>query len=171
VEWAEGTPVPWRISLLTSNVKKDESTIPAVIGGGGRISRCLASVQFLRNSTQVVAEGYCQHPTGVFRVPILFRDWFYLACGRKRVQEIASAPNNILSLDAALNVVSRHFIPLLKSSGVNLPRYQWITLSERSKYTTHIISCRFAEASPVAWADASQRCETRSSMHSMMYWR
>ncbi|KAJ7203642.1 cytochrome P450 [Mycena pura] len=102
-------PVSGCISLLTHHIKKDESTIPAVIGGSGRISRCLASVQFLRNSTQVVAEGYCQHPTGVFRVPILFRDWFYLACGRKRVQEIASAPNNILSLDAALNEISMDY--------------------------------------------------------------
>jgi hypothetical protein len=97
--------------MLTSKLQGDESTIPAVIGGNGPISRFFASLRFLRHSREVIAEGYRQHPTGVFRVPILFRNWFYVACGRHHVQEIASAPSNILSLNAAATEVSGHFIP------------------------------------------------------------
>jgi hypothetical protein len=91
--------------MLTFNIQKDESTVRPLIGGGGRISRCLGSVEFLRNSRQLLGEGYCQNPTSVFRVPILLRDWLYIACGSKHVQEIASAPDHILSFEESLKEV------------------------------------------------------------------
>ncbi|KAJ6568484.1 cytochrome P450 [Mycena capillaripes] len=91
--------------MRISKIQKNESTIPALIGGDGRISRWLASAEFLRNGMQVLAKGYRQNPSGVFRVPILLRDWLYVVCGSKYVQEIASAPDHMLSFDEALREV------------------------------------------------------------------
>ncbi|KAJ7203650.1 cytochrome P450 [Mycena pura] len=116
--------------------KRGESTIPAVIGGNGPISRCLACLRFLRNSRQVLAEGYRQHPTGVFRVPILFRDWFYVACGRKRVQEIASAPSDILSLNEAATEISMEY-----TLGTQLVHNTYQVLSIRGGLTRSLDLC------------------------------
>ncbi|KAJ7511671.1 cytochrome P450 [Mycena galericulata] len=44
----------------------------------------------------VIQQGYDRYSDGVFRVPTLFR-WDYIASGPRRTQEIASAPEHILS--------------------------------------------------------------------------
>ncbi|KAJ7930490.1 cytochrome P450 [Mycena leptocephala] len=101
-----GLALAFSVYYWRNGQKKDESTVRPLIGGGGRISRCLGSVEFLRNSRQLLGEGYCQNPTSVFRVPILLRDWLYIACGSKHVQEIASAPDHILSFEESLKEAS-----------------------------------------------------------------
>ncbi|KAJ6623269.1 cytochrome P450 [Mycena sp. CBHHK59/15] len=80
--------------------KKGQGTIPALVGSKGPVSRFLAVVQFLRHPIDVVTKGYRQDRSGVFRMPVLF-DWYYVASGRKRVLEIASAPEHILSFNQA----------------------------------------------------------------------
>ncbi|KAJ7930492.1 cytochrome P450 [Mycena leptocephala] len=104
--------------------------------GNGPISRFFASLRFLRHSREVIAEGYRQHPTGVFRVPILFRNWFYVACGRHHVQEIASAPSNILSLNAAATEISMEY-----TLGEELVHNTYQILSIRGGLTRSLDRC------------------------------
>jgi hypothetical protein len=44
----------------------------------------------------VITQGYYEYRNSVFRVPTLFR-WDYVANGSKRILEIASASEHILS--------------------------------------------------------------------------
>ena len=84
-----------------------------VVGADGPISRFLAGVHFQWRGAAVVARGYRQHRTGVFRVPILFGDWFYVASGRGRVQEMASAPDDVLSFNEAIAEARRECFKFL----------------------------------------------------------
>ncbi|KAJ7191409.1 cytochrome P450 [Mycena pura] len=75
-----------------------------MVGADGPISRFLAGVHFLWRVAAIVACGYSQQRTAVFRVPILFGDWFYVASGRSRVQEMASAPDDATQVNYTLGV-------------------------------------------------------------------
>ncbi|KAF8184070.1 cytochrome P450 [Mycena galopus ATCC 62051] len=65
------------------------------------ISSYGAALYFVFYGIEVLSEGYHKHPDGVFRIPMLFR-WHYVVNGRKRVQELAMAPDNLLNIQAAL---------------------------------------------------------------------
>ncbi|KAJ7201912.1 cytochrome P450 [Mycena pura] len=84
--------------------KKEQNAISAPVGSNGPISQFLASLQLhlASHANAEVAKGYLQNRTGVFRLPKLFSGWLYVVCGKRRVQEIASAPNHILSFDEGL---------------------------------------------------------------------
>ncbi|KAF7360043.1 hypothetical protein MVEN_00732100 [Mycena venus] len=79
-----------------SQGRKD--SIPAFVGSKGIISSYAAALHVLRHATEVVTEGYYKDRDGVLKFPTLFR-WNFLANGRKRVLEIASAPEHILSFN------------------------------------------------------------------------
>ncbi|KAJ7458885.1 cytochrome P450 [Mycena latifolia] len=76
----------------------EKSAIPA-IGSKGVISSYISALRFLFRATDVLQQGYSQYRDGIFRVPTLFR-WYYVACGPQRFAELASAPEDILSLNA-----------------------------------------------------------------------
>ncbi|KAJ6609424.1 cytochrome P450 [Mycena sp. CBHHK59/15] len=76
-------------------------TIPAFAGFTSLISSWVAALHFFFYGIDVISEGYSQHRNGVFRVPMLFR-WHYVVSGRKRVQELASAPDHLLDIQEAL---------------------------------------------------------------------
>lgn len=88
-----------------------QSTIPAVVGSTGLISSYIAALHFLRNATEVVNLGYYQYRNGVFRVPTFLR-WDYVANGRKRIEEVAAAPEHILSVEESVAEVSTLNSPL-----------------------------------------------------------
>ncbi|KAJ6548532.1 cytochrome P450 [Mycena capillaripes] len=75
---------------------------PALVGPKGSIAGTFASLRFLWHAKDVLAIGYHLDRSGVFRVPILFSSWFYVASGKRRAQEISSTPENILSFNTAL---------------------------------------------------------------------
>ncbi|KAJ7258283.1 hypothetical protein C8J57DRAFT_1073788, partial [Mycena rebaudengoi] len=75
--------------------------IPAVVGSKGPISSYVAALHFLYNATDVINQGYREYRNGVFLVPTLLR-WDYVANGRKRIEEVASAPEHILSLEESV---------------------------------------------------------------------
>ncbi|KAJ6534180.1 cytochrome P450 [Mycena capillaripes] len=60
----------------------------------------MAALHMLRNTAEVITEGYYKDHSAVFRFPTLFR-WDYVATGKKHVLEIAAAPEHILSFQEA----------------------------------------------------------------------
>ncbi|KAJ6570518.1 cytochrome P450 [Mycena vulgaris] len=72
------------------------STIPAVGGSKGLIASYAMALRLLSHGAEVISEGYRQHREGIFRVPTILR-WNYVASGGKRIAEIASAPEDVLS--------------------------------------------------------------------------
>ncbi|KAJ7133809.1 cytochrome P450 [Mycena filopes] len=83
------------LSVLWLSSRK-KSPIPALVGSKGVLSSYGAAVNVLRNATEVITEGYYSGRDGVYRFPTLFR-WDYIAYGKKRLLEIGSAPEHILS--------------------------------------------------------------------------
>ncbi|KAJ7937288.1 cytochrome P450 [Mycena leptocephala] len=77
---------------------KQQSTIPAVVGTNGLISYYLAALHLLRNAADVIQRGYTQYHNGIFRIPKLHR-WDYVANGKQRIAEVASAPEDVLSFN------------------------------------------------------------------------
>ncbi|KAJ7902538.1 cytochrome P450 [Mycena olivaceomarginata] len=80
---------------------RKKSAVPAVVGSQGLISSYVAALHFLYNATDVINQGYREYRNGVFLVPTLLR-WDYVANGRKRIEEVASAPEHVLSLEESV---------------------------------------------------------------------
>jgi hypothetical protein len=82
-----------------------QSTIPAIPGSDGFLSSYLTALRLFYRSREILGLGYNQDRNGVFRVPRLFR-WEYVVNGRKRVLELADAPEHVLSVDEPVVDVS-----------------------------------------------------------------
>ncbi|KAJ7133819.1 cytochrome P450 [Mycena filopes] len=83
------------LSVLWLSSRK-KSPVPALVGSNGVLSSYGAAVNILRNATEVITDGYYSGRDDVYRFPTLFR-WDYIAYGKKRLLEIGSAPEHILS--------------------------------------------------------------------------
>ncbi|KAJ7455812.1 cytochrome P450, partial [Mycena latifolia] len=83
------------------------STIPA-IGGCDKniISSYMTALHFLNDPLDVIHRGYCQYRDAVFRVPTL-GGWDYIANGLQYTNDIAAAPEHILSLHEAFAEASK----------------------------------------------------------------
>ncbi|KAJ6518484.1 cytochrome P450 [Mycena vulgaris] len=75
---------------------RQKDTIPPLIGSNGAISSYKAAYQLLHNAADIVLQGYLRNPDGVFRVPSLYQ-WDYVANGKKRIGEVSSASEDVLS--------------------------------------------------------------------------
>ncbi|KAJ6624415.1 cytochrome P450 [Mycena sp. CBHHK59/15] len=74
--------------------------------------------------------GYDQYPDGVFRVARLFR-WDFVVCGPKYVNEIGSAPENVLSFYGG--VEERIHIIKLQYAPVSLGTFTDVSLMSETK--------------------------------------
>ncbi|KAJ7124104.1 cytochrome P450 [Mycena crocata] len=72
-----------------------------VVGSSRFLSSYRDAFNFAANARELIQRGYTEHPEGIFRVARLFR-WDVIACGPKLAQEIASAPEDVLSFHAAV---------------------------------------------------------------------
>ncbi|KAJ7936828.1 cytochrome P450 [Mycena leptocephala] len=110
-----------------------KSHIPTLVGSKGLISSYLAALRFLRRAPEIISQGYCQDPNGVFRVPMLFR-WVYVANGRSRAMEVGSAPDHILSfLAATADTFQTHY-----TMGPEITRNEYHVLALRGWLTRNI---------------------------------
>ncbi|CAK5284541.1 unnamed protein product [Mycena citricolor] len=76
-------------------------SIPLIMGSDSNpFSSYLGAWRAFADSLGVVQHGYEQNRTGVFRVPGFWR-WEYVANGLQRALEIAAAPEDVLSFQAA----------------------------------------------------------------------
>jgi hypothetical protein len=57
-----------------------------------------AALNLLWNGADVIQQGYTQYRDGLYRIPKLHR-WDYVANGKQRIAEVASAPEEILSFN------------------------------------------------------------------------
>ncbi|KAF7354785.1 hypothetical protein MSAN_01392700 [Mycena sanguinolenta] len=84
--------------LWVRSYLKHQSTIPAFVGTKGFFSYYLAALHLLWNGGDVIQQGYTKYRDGLFRIPKLHR-WDYVANGKQRIAEVASAPEEILSFN------------------------------------------------------------------------
>ncbi|KAJ7683435.1 cytochrome P450 [Mycena rosella] len=80
----------------------EKSTVPAIIGSKGFVSSYMAALHYLYHAEDVIQQGYSRYRERAFRVPTL-SGWDYVANGIQHVEEIAVAPEHVLSLAAAFS--------------------------------------------------------------------
>ncbi|KAK7061206.1 cytochrome P450 [Favolaschia claudopus] len=74
------------------------TTIPAALGGSNIFTYHLAALRLLWNGADVIQRGYTEYRDGLYRIPKLYR-WDYVANGKKRIAEVADAPEDVLSFN------------------------------------------------------------------------
>ncbi|KAF7360640.1 hypothetical protein MVEN_00795700 [Mycena venus] len=96
-----GLSIGWFVSLSWLSYLRTQSPIPAIPGTSGFIRSYLGALRFFYQARDIISLGYNQDRGGVFRLSRFLR-WEYLVIGKKRVLEVASAPDHVLSLDEGL---------------------------------------------------------------------
>ncbi|KAJ6624416.1 cytochrome P450 [Mycena sp. CBHHK59/15] len=124
------------VVLAISYVRKvlSDSKIKAIpiVGPTG----FLASYNYLAHASQLIQQGYNQYPDGIFRVAQLFR-WEFVVCGPKFVNEVASAPEHVLSFREGVDERIQGPITLGRAIGEN--PYHQITI--RTSLTRNLHRC------------------------------
>ncbi|KAJ7455001.1 cytochrome P450 [Mycena galericulata] len=128
-----GLAAVFSVTWLRKAIWGPKHSIPAIIGADGLLSSYKASYYFLHHPMEVVQQGYEQSRDGVFRVPRLFR-WDYIVTGPKRIAEVGSAPDNVLSFyeGAADSIQGKYTI------GEELMRNPYHQLTVRTSLTRNL---------------------------------
>ncbi|TDL22830.1 cytochrome P450 [Rickenella mellea] len=74
-----------------------------VVGSSGFFSSYVAAFRWIFQAKSILQEGYLKHKNGIFKVSQLDR-WLVIISGPKLIDEVRRAPDDKLSLDAAVGV-------------------------------------------------------------------
>ncbi|TDL22831.1 cytochrome P450 [Rickenella mellea] len=80
--------------------RKHDIKVP-VVGSSGFLSSYVAAFRWIFQAKSILQEGYLKHKNGIFKVSQLDR-WHVIISGPKLIDEVRRAPDNKLSLEAAL---------------------------------------------------------------------
>ncbi|KAF8583917.1 cytochrome P450 [Ramaria rubella] len=100
--WAGFALLVVTIVYTTTRPKDHYASIPTV-GRSGAASY-LDVFHLVRNANVMLLKGYSQFKGGVFRLPDMNR-WYIMVCGKKHVEELSTAPEELLSLKDVLNEI------------------------------------------------------------------
>ncbi|TDL22832.1 cytochrome P450 [Rickenella mellea] len=81
--------------------RRHEVKVP-VIGSSGFLSSYVSAIRWIFQAKSILQEGYLKHKNGIFKVSQLDR-WLVIITGPKLIEELRRAPDNKISIDAAVS--------------------------------------------------------------------